>query len=1068
MLKLCDISKAEVPQPVQRRGEGYWIAGRVRLIELADGVAQAYVRGARRYQVEVNLNEPNEQVDYPVVKGTCSCPYFQTHGYCKHLWAVLRAVDEIDPWSLRPGTVYSRVSKDDSPQSAFKVLSQAEWMKDLNRLGDVKTFRPSDSDDAVAAFEDLRFALNPYDVDWSDYLRMVPQVRRRLKNGEWGKWQPMQANHINDGVPPHEWTLALALIGLNRGDVSGMGEGVTDRHAGQWVPQIASTGKLYYVGEAEEEGPLAWDNGPPWRLTLALEPTETGYTLRTYFERDSERRPLRWAFAIRAGVILAEGQLGRFHPAAASRAWAKAMLGRRDIEVPTEDVRPFIESLTDRDDLPPLQLPAEVDFVKTEAPSLLELALLQSNAKDGKWIPARVLFHYGDEQVPAYSATSLHVPGDGEGDVIRLRDRGAEEAALAQLQQWPHRRANYFERSDAHVQFDGQALVSLVEGLTDAGWRVTAEEKLYRPPGTMKVSVKSGIDWFDLQADCDFGGVHASLPMLLKAARDRSRWVELDDGSYGLLPEEWLAKWAPLAVLGEDTDDRVRFTASQAGLLDAWLLEQPEVDLDARFQQMREQLRAFGSLKPAKTPSGFKGQLRPYQREGLGWLLFLQSLGLGGCLADDMGLGKTVQVLALLERRRTQRKRQGVPASLIVAPRSLIFNWLREAERFAPRLKIVDHTGTGRDVDPDWGTKCDVVLTTYGTLRRDIGALKEIEFDYVILDESQAIKNAVALTAKSVRLLKARNRLALSGTPIENHLGELWSLMEFLNPGLLGRSKGFGQLWGSTEADPAQRAVLARAMRPFILRRTKEQVATDLPERQEDTLMCALLPSQREQYDSLLAHYRQSLLSKIDRGGLARNKMHVLEALLRLRQAACHPGLVDPALGDQSSAKFEMLWPRLEELMEEGHRALIFSQFTSLLALLRRRLDAAGIAYAYLDGRTRNREACVERFQTSPDVPLFLISLKAGGLGLNLTAADYVFLLDPWWNPAVEAQAINRAHRIGQVNRVLAYRMIAADTIEEKVLQLQEQKRELADAILGEDNALIRNLTREDLEWLLT
>jgi len=361
-----------------------------------------------------------------------------------------------------------------------------------------------------------------------------------------------------------------------------------------------------------------------------------------------------------------------------------------------------------------------------------------------------------------------------------------------------------------------------------------------------------------------------------------------------------------------------------------------------------------------------------------------------------------------------------------------------------------------------------LVITTYGTLRRDVAFLRELEFDYVVLDESQAIKNATSESAKASRLLRGRNRLALSGTPVENHLGELWSLFEFLNPGMLGVASVFRAFQGSLRnPDPEARHLLARALRPFILRRTKAQVAPELPCRTEQTLYCELEPEQRFVYNELRDHYRRSLLTAISRDGIARTKIDILEALLRLRQAACHPGLLDAARRGDSSAKLDALIPNLEEVLDEGHKALVFSQFTSMLAIVRERLDRKGIPYEYLDGATRDRAARVERFQNDAECRLFLISLKAGGVGLNLTAAEYVFLLDPWWNPAVEAQAIDRTHRIGQTRPVFAYRLIARDTVEEKVLELQETKRALADAILGGES-LLADLGREDLEMLLS
>jgi SNF2 family DNA or RNA helicase len=346
--------------------------------------------------------------------------------------------------------------------------------------------------------------------------------------------------------------------------------------------------------------------------------------------------------------------------------------------------------------------------------------------------------------------------------------------------------------------------------------------------------------------------------------------------------------------------------------------------------------------------------------------------------------------------------------------------------------------------------------------------LSRIPFDYCILDEAQAIKNGSTASAKAARLIEADHRLALSGTPIENHLGELWSLFEFLNPGMLGSASAFQSGIRSRNPDDRTTEALSRALRPFILRRTKAQVASDLPAKTEQTLLCDLAGAQRRQYDQLRAHYRRDLMKRVDQDGIAKSKIFVLEALLRLRQAACHPGLVDPDRAGEPSAKLDMLIPQLAEVAGEGHKAIVFSQFTKLLAILKGRLDREGISYAYLDGRTKDRQSRVTAFQEDPDCRLFLVSLKAGGLGLNLTAAEYVFLLDPWWNPAVEAQAIDRAHRIGQTRPVFAYRLIARNTVEEKVLHLQESKRALADAIITADNSLIREIRREDLELLLS
>jgi SNF2 family DNA or RNA helicase len=361
----------------------------------------------------------------------------------------------------------------------------------------------------------------------------------------------------------------------------------------------------------------------------------------------------------------------------------------------------------------------------------------------------------------------------------------------------------------------------------------------------------------------------------------------------------------------------------------------------------------------------------------------------------------------------------------------------------------------------DW----DLVLTTYGTLRRDIVRHREIEFDYVVLDEAQSIKNAGSQAAKACRLLRARHRLAVTGTPVENHIGELWSIFEFLNPGQLGNASRLKRflVGGRSSSD-----VVARAVRPYLLRRTKAQVLSDLPEKTEQTIFCEMGESQRKSYDELREHYRVELSGRIGRMGVNRSRIAVLEALLRLRQTACHPGLIDPTRIDETGAKLETLLAQLGEVLDEGHKVLVFSQFTSFLAILRRHLEARGIPYEYLDGKTTDRQARVAHFQEDPTCKLFLVSLKAGGQGLNLTAADYIYILDPWWNPAVEAQAVDRAHRIGQTRRVFAYRLIARDTVEEKILSLQDRKRELAESIVRADESMISSLTAEDVELLLS
>lgn len=665
------------------------------------------------------------------------------------------------------------------------------------------------------------------------------------------------------------------------------------------------------------------------------------------------------------------------------------------------------------------------------------------------------------------------------------------------------------------LSFSAKSLPHVVSELLAHGWGVTADQRVVRQSGPARLSVSSGIDWFELRGTVKFetenGTEEITLPQLLAAARTGRTMIQLSDGSHGLLPEEWLNEHGLLTTIGELQEDHLRFKSNQAAILDGLLRKQELVSVDENFAQARQKLREFEGIKPLVPTKNFSGTLRPYQAEALGWFDFLRQFGMGGILADDMGLGKTVQVLALLASRVWMRKNDPEANSstrlpvLIIAPRSVVFNWIDEAERFTPELRVQAYAGNEREKLRESFKEYDLIVTSFGLMRRDIAELRNYPFDYVVLDEAQAIKNPSSQSAKAARLLNTHHRLALTGTPVENHLGDLWSIFEFLNPGFLGSSMRFGQLVRgdigpkATRPSMNNRAVeqpktnvanqIADALRPFILRRTKKQVLKDLPDKTEQTIVCEMEPQQRKLYDELRLHYRNSLLGTkgapanalpVEAGDPADvasvaavtsgggSAMMVLEALLRLRQAACHPGLIDHNRRGEPSAKLEALIEMVLELAEEGHKALIFSQFVEMLSIVRSRLEEHGIVYEYLDGQTRDRKRRVQRFQDDPDCPVFLISLKAGGLGLNLTAAEYVFILDPWWNPAVEQQAIDRTHRIGQTRHVFAYRMICQDTVEQRIAELQDRKRQLADAIVGGDQSPLRNLSREDLERLLS
>lgn len=623
-------------------------------------------------------------------------------------------------------------------------------------------------------------------------------------------------------------------------------------------------------------------------------------------------------------------------------------------------------------------------------------------------------------------------------------------------------------------------LLNGVPRLAAAGFEVFGEEQLKtarvnRNTPTISFNVSSGIDWFDVQTAVKFGELDVALPDIRRALRKRERYIKLADGSIGEIPEDWLERYKHLFDLGEATDEGLRLSRHHITLIEDALGEANQAHIDAEFERRRAKLRAlnqenFQGVAPRDLPPGFVGELRPYQKAGYEWLHFLREFDFGGCLADDMGLGKTIQTLAFLLSLYGDPATRPAQASLLVVPRSLLVNWQRESARFTPNLRLLEFFDADRVKDTAVFEGVDLVITTYGVMLRDIQLLHGYTFHYAILDESQSIKNPLSQTARAAHLLRADHRLVLTGTPIENSTAELWSQFAFLNPGLLGSLQYFKTEFGlpiEKKSDEKSAARLRRLVFPFILRRTKDQVAPELPPRTERILYCDMTPTQRKLYVKTRDYYRDLLLGMVEKDGLNNSRMKILEGLLRLRQICNHPQLVDEK-HHIDSGKFELLLETLETLQSENHKALVFSQFVQMLSLVRRELDARQTPYAYLDGQTHNRQDRVDEFQSDPNIPFFLISLKAGGLGLNLTAADYVLHIDPWWNPAVEMQASDRTHRIGQDKPVFVYKLIARDSVEEKILQLQERKKALVDQIITTESSFFKSLTVEDVKTLFS
>lgn len=583
---------------------------------------------------------------------------------------------------------------------------------------------------------------------------------------------------------------------------------------------------------------------------------------------------------------------------------------------------------------------------------------------------------------------------------------------------------------------------------------------------SLELAVAEENDWFDIKAFAHFGAFKIPFEDLREHILHDIREFELPNGQVAIIPVEWFAKYQHVFHFSLKKNN-LRLDKSHVGLLQD-IQESTLTTLDRKLQKLTD----FEGMQDIAMPQNFKGDLRPYQKAGYNWFHFLQQYKFGGCLADDMGLGKTVQTLALLQKEKEKAEQERIPTrtSLLILPTSLIYNWQNEAEKFTPQLKVYIHTGSNRKKSADEFGSYDLIITTYGIVRIDAEILGDFFFNYIILDESQHIKNATSKSFRAIKTLKSRHKLTLSGTPVENTVADLWSQLHFLNPGLLGTYRYFQDEFVQPierKKDETKAARLQAIVKPFILRRTKSQVAAELPDKTEQIVYCSLTEEQETRYEYTKSEYRNALLDINAETDSKPSSIAVIQGLTKLRQLANHPQMLD-AEYEFSSGKLETALEMLEPILAEGSKVLIFSQFVKHLRIFRSHFDNQGIRYAYLDGSTQDRAEAVESFKREQEIQVFLISIKAGGVGLNLTEAEYVFILDPWWNPAVEQQAIDRTHRIGQTKNVFVYKFISKDTVEEKILALQNRKKELAAALITTEESFVKSLSQEDLRELLS
>ncbi len=739
------------------------------------------------------------------------------------------------------------------------------------------------------------------------------------------------------------------------------------------------------------------------------------------------------------------------------------------------------------------ELPSIRKYVEVEQAQIIDKATLEQEPplrvvtlrrQDATTVRAELEFAYDETRIPfskGNEAPYVTVTNKEEDSIYWLkRDKKLEEKAYQTMLKT---RAQPLQSN--HFAAEGDDAIDFLNidrpRLEAEGWLFETEDNFddlatADDPLTIvgKIDFTSdSVDQFTMAICCAVGDTRLDLDDVQNDLVQGKKYIMVPGQGYAEIPLAVILQFTKTLnsfdkeILDQDT---YLIKTYQAGLI-AELTDQGVVlDLSPRFQKFWDLVTSFNELEEVSVPKKVKAELRPYQEQGFNWLWFLYSYGLNGILADDMGLGKTLQTLVLLQKAKDE---DGPSPSLIICPTSVVYNWQKECERFTPDLKILNLTGSERHRTLSKIKEADLVITSYALIRRDIKILRQFNFRYIILDESQNIKNHESQTAQATKQLVAHHRLALSGTPIENRLSEVWSVFDFLMPGFLLDLDEFRYRYVNPIEEKGNRDAerrLKKQLAPFILRRLKRDVAKDLPDKIENVMYCEMLPEQQELYMEVLEKTREEVFAKFNEKGNAVSQASMLSALLRLRQVCNHPKLLKEFMAHDGigSGKFEALQEMLEEIISEGHRILLFSQFVEMLDIIRKWLEVKGIKHEYLTGSTKDRQERVDRFNRDPSIPLFLISLKAGGTGLNLTGADYVIHYDPWWNPAAEEQATDRAHRIGQTKKVIVYRFITRGSVEEKIMKLKDRKRDLVDSIISVDRDLGKTLTFQDLKDILT
>jgi SNF2 family DNA or RNA helicase len=1086
------------------QGEKYHESGKVKIKYINSEITVASIRGVSLYTTTLEWT-PSSLGETELVS-SCSCPAYKNyHEPCKHIWAIMRSVEdsnssndtflealsdhelendiyimthsESDSFGhLSLSSYQNRLLKAIKTPSVQEIKTSEVWRKDLATLQRYIADANEEVNESKENFKtsqvNIWYELEPYSgiqiYSNFNFINITFYETSKLKDGRFGKLKKRSFNDLT--INQSKYAKDAKYLNLLKGHlVYDYGKHASEASIPSSLGKLAlkellASRRLFTYSSDNETGsditPLSMGHGV-FSFSANISKDNENWILGGIFknqsiELDSQEILLSTdlSFLVYDHMIYPT-DLGKL------RTHCEYLIGLGDIVIPLDKKDDLKKIIKNTLGLEQTLLDQDFGIEKKVLKGNPKIELVIDERKETKILAQLTFLYDGESHTPLSKKDIFN--DSGINDLFYLKDKKFEKHIIQFLED--SKEVFSIEHLDTFTfNIDPKELNLFVSRANNLSIEIRTQGYQVKHYHSTKNRIKSNNDWFELDGHIHFDkDDKISIPDIIKKKSLDNNFILLGDGTIGIKPTVWLNKMNKLAELGVKVENRFKFNRAQSIILDL-LLEETEVTRDNKFISTVNSLKSFKGVEKTSISKRFNGELRHYQKSGIDWLNFLHQFQIGGCLADDMGLGKTIQVLAQLQKIKYTKDEYCKGQHLIVVPKSLVYNWQAEAQKFTPDLKVLIYEGTSRKSLIKKFANFDLIIMTYAVMRKDIQELKDFQFSYSVLDEAQYIKNTTTLVAKAAYLINSKYKLALTGTPVENHIGELFSIFRYLIPSILPKGYSSGKIKSNEES----MKIILRGLMPFILRRSKSEVLPELPEKVESVLYCEFEKKQAEVYLEMKNFYQKSLTQKINEESINKSKIQILEALLRMRQVACHPGLVNKDYLLNDSSKIITLMENVESLIERGEKVLVFSQFTSFLSIIKNEFDKRKIGYAYLDGKTTKREQVVNSFKEDESKKVFLISLKAGGVGLNLTQASYCFLIDPWWNPAVESQAIDRIHRIGQSKKVFAYRLITKGSIEEKILKLQQNKRAVSDNILATDESLLKQMSTEDLQFLFS